>query len=193
MLSPPPMTAKALAIVEVLRQQHDKIERMLVAFERQLAIFEDGGSPDYELIAQIIAFCVGYLSPHHFAAEKPLLMALMGQHVIDGVEAEAFEREYEQVVEGAHKMGDAVEAVVREAEVPRRTLSGIARDFIDSCRRHMKTEEQFLFPAAIKSLRPEDWEALDKSLLATADVSRGLACLSQRAQYQTIVRWDESG
>jgi hemerythrin-like domain-containing protein len=187
-----PTSVKAMAIVEALQQQHGKIERMLIAFGRQLAIFEDGGSPDYELIVRIIAYCVACLHPHHRASEKPLVMALKGQRGIHGLDAEAFEKEYEQIAEGARKMGEAVEAVIREAEVPRQTFSQIARDFIDSCRRHMKTEEQLLFPAAINSLRPEDWETVDKAISTATGVACDAPYAPQRAQYQTIVSWDES-
>lgn len=188
-----PASANALAIVEALQQQHGKIERMLAAFERQVAIFEAGGSPDYELTARILAFSVAYLSPQHLAAERPLLMALIDRHLIDGLETEALETQYDEIVEGAREASRAVEAVFRDAEVRRESLSQIARDFIDSCRRHMKTEEQLFFPTAIESLGPSDWEAIERAISTATGVSSDVHYESGQAQYQALVRWDETG
>lgn len=188
----PSENAKTRNIVEALRQQHTQIERMLVAFERQLAIFEDGGSADYELVERVIALCVDCLNPRHCAWKKSLLIALFNQQVVDGVTAETIGAEYERVVQGAHKIAAVIEAVFHDAEVGRQTVSRIAHDFIDACRRQIKTEDQVFFPAAVASLKPSDWDAIDDAISATAGrLSDERTGASRRAPYQKIVSWDE--
>ena len=45
-----------MAVINILRQEHRNIERLLLVLERELAIFARGGRPDYEVIHAVIAY-----------------------------------------------------------------------------------------------------------------------------------------
>lgn len=41
-------------IVEILRQEHRNIEKLLHVMERELSVFDSGERPDYEVLRAII-------------------------------------------------------------------------------------------------------------------------------------------
>lgn len=183
---------KARTIIETLHYHHRHIEGMLFALERQISIFEDGRCPDYEFIEQIIAVCIDYLSPYHRMTEEPLIEMLFNHRVVDEATIDRFEAEYAQVLAGARKVADVIEAVFHDAEIPRQGLSEIARAFLDTCRRHIKTEEQLLFPAAVANFRPGDWGAIDRAISTmTSTTSRRKLETAYRTLYEGIVAWDQ--
>lgn len=182
---------KARRIIEMLHHQHRYIEGMLIAFERQVAIFDGGRPPDYELIEQIIAVCIDYLGAYHRATEEPLLKMLSSSRSFDGAAIDRVEAEYAEVLAGARKVAEAIEAVLLDAEIPRRALSEIAREFLAVCRRHIKTEEQLLFPAATATLGSGDWGAIDRAISAKAGTrSSQKSEADYRTLYEGLVAWD---
>ena len=53
-------------VIEVLRQEHYKIERLLRVLERELSVFNRGGRPDYEVILAVLEYFKDYPdSCHH--------------------------------------------------------------------------------------------------------------------------------
>ena len=48
-------------IIEILRQEHRKIEKLLRVMEQELSVFDRGERPDYEVFGAIIEFFKKYL------------------------------------------------------------------------------------------------------------------------------------
>ena len=43
-------------VVEVLRQEHRNIEKLLRVFERELSVFDRGDRPNYEVVLGVIDY-----------------------------------------------------------------------------------------------------------------------------------------
>lgn len=188
--------AKILNVVAILPCQHakiEKIERMLDAFERQLAKFERGGSPDYELMERAVSLCVECLDPHRGAAERLLLAVQPDQNVVPGISTTTIDEEYKHVVEEAHQVAMAIEAVFREVELRREIFGQIGHAFIDVCRQQMRVEEQTYLPAITENLRMTDRLSISPAISITAECALDERCgSSNQTQYQKIVGWDEA-
>ena len=55
-------------VVEVLRQEHRNIERLLRVLEQELRVFDRGNRPDYEVVLGVIDYFKDY--PIHATIQK---------------------------------------------------------------------------------------------------------------------------
>ena len=62
-----------------------------------------------------------------------------------------------------------VEAIRREAEVSRVEVHGLAREFLDTYRRHIGMEEEFFLPAAELLMTAADWTEAEAEALRKPD------------------------
>ncbi len=71
-------------IIEVLRQEHHNIEKLLRVLERELSVFDRGDRPDYEVVLAVIDYFKDYPDTcHHiivakFKARDPVAAATTG-------------------------------------------------------------------------------------------------------------------
>jgi hemerythrin-like domain-containing protein len=146
--------------VDVLRQEHRNIESLLRVLERELAIFDTGDTPDYEVVSAVIGYFKDYPDACHHPKEDMMVatIALRDQAAAERIGDLAAEHRAE--ARRLHRMSEAVENVLRDEEVLRETIDKIIRDFIEHERRHMAMEERLVFPTALAALRTEDWADL---------------------------------
>src|SRR5437868_15178261 len=56
-------------VIEILRQEHRNIEKLLVVLEQELSVFARGERPDYEVVHAIIAYFQVYPDAYHHPPE----------------------------------------------------------------------------------------------------------------------------
>ena len=56
-------------IIEVLRQEHCNIEKLLSVLERELSVFDRGDRPDYEVVLAVIGYFKDYPDSCHHPKE----------------------------------------------------------------------------------------------------------------------------
>src|SRR5262245_54373608 len=57
-------------IMDVLRQEHRNIEKLLVVLEQELSVFYRAERPDYELIKAVITYFAVYPDTYHHPLEN---------------------------------------------------------------------------------------------------------------------------
>jgi hemerythrin-like domain-containing protein len=144
-------------IIEILRQEHRNIEKLLQVMEQELTVFDRGERPDYEVFGAIVEFFKNYPdSCHHpkediiyekFRTRDPGRAALVGD----------LEAEHREGAVRLRRVAQAIESVLNDQELLRESVDRIVRDFIDSERRHITLEEEVVFPAIVDTLQPADW------------------------------------
>jgi hemerythrin-like domain-containing protein len=71
-------------VIEILRQEHRDIEKLLLVLERELGVFTRGEHPDYEVIHAAIAHFQVYPDACHHPLEdvvfEKLKVGAAGQH-----------------------------------------------------------------------------------------------------------------
>ena len=56
-------------VIEILRQEHRNIEKLLFVLERELGVFARGDRPDYEVVHAVIAYFQVYPDEYHHPLE----------------------------------------------------------------------------------------------------------------------------
>ena len=145
------------AVIDSLRQDHANMVRLLAVLDRQIAIFDAGGSPDYEIVCRVVEYLSDWSDRWHHPKEDLVLDKL---RLRDAKAAEAvgrLEADHEALAALTQRFLETLRAVLLEEELPRDQVSHLAHAFLQSQRRHMAGEEAVFLPAAERALEAEDW------------------------------------
>jgi hemerythrin-like domain-containing protein len=144
-------------VIEVLRQEHYNIEKLLRVLERELSVFNRGDRPDYEVILLVLQYFKDYPDTCHHPKEDFIFERLKLHDPVRAAAIGDLEYEHREGAKRLRRVSLAVEHVLSNQEILRQTVDDIIRDFIDRERQHMAMEERTFFPAALDVLRPQDW------------------------------------
>ena len=144
-------------IIDLLRQEHRNIEKLLRVLEQELSVFDRGDRPDYEVIWAVIAYFQVYPDVCHHPQEDAVFTKLRGRDPAVAGKIGDLEAEHRRGGERLRHVAQAIENMLMDREVLPHTVDDIIRDFIMHERRHMAMEERDFFPAAFEALQPEDW------------------------------------
>jgi hemerythrin-like domain-containing protein len=156
-------------IIDVLRQEHRNIEKLLAVLEQELRVFDRGGRPDYEVIRAVIGYFQVYLEVYHHPQEDRVLERLKARDPAAAARIGDLAGDHRSGSERLRRVARAIEGVLMDREVPRATVDAIMRDFIAHERQHVLLEERHFFPAAVRALRPEDWAEITSALTDRKD------------------------
>jgi len=180
-------------VVRALRQEHTHMGRLLGALERQLEVFDRGGTPDYDIVQGVIDYCLDYPDLYHHPKEDLVLGRLRER---DPAAAEAvgdLEALHEALGALTRRFAEAMDNVVHEAEVSREAVADLAREFLQVYRKHIFMEETIFFPAALAALEDTDWEAIELQLGARVDPLFGGAPDARFARLrEDILAWEKA-
>ena len=144
-------------VVEVLRQEHRNIEKLLRVLEQELSVFDRGSRPDYEAVLGVIDYFKDYPDSCHHPKEDMIFEKLKSRDPVAAANIGDLEIEHQEGASWLRRVAQAVERVLSDEDLIRQTVAEIIHDFINHERRHMEMEERIFFPAAIDALRPDDW------------------------------------
>ena len=151
-------------VIEILRQEHRNIEKLLLVLERELSVFARGERPDYEVVHAVIAFFQVYPEVHHHPLEDMVFEKLKVRDSSAAANIGDLAADHRRGAERLRQVGQAVESVLADRELLRQTVNDIIRDFIEQERRHIAMEERDFFPAAVEALQPQDWAEIASRL-----------------------------
>jgi len=178
-------------IIEILLREHQNIETLLLVLEHELEIFDRSERADYEILQTIIHYFQDYPASCHHPREELIFEKLKAR---DPVAAKSFgdvESDHELEAQRLRTFERAVDAVLADQEFLRENFHLAVHDFVEHQRRHLEKEERFLFPAALKALRPEDWAEIDGRLDDRKDPLFNSVVDERFHNLQkTILRWE---
>ncbi len=146
-----------IEIIEVLRQEHRNIEKLLGVLERELSVFDRGDRPDYDVILAVIDYFKGYPEKCHHPKEDIIVAKFRARDPVAAAVIGDLEAEHREGVMRLRRVAQAIESVLDDQDLFRQTVDDIIRDFINHERQHMAMEERVVFPAMVEALRPGDW------------------------------------
>jgi hemerythrin-like domain-containing protein len=144
-------------IIERLSREHRNIETLLAVLERELEIFDRGDRPNYEVIRGITYYFELYPELYHHPLEELVFAKLKLRDPAAAAKVGNLTLEHQKGAERLRRVAQAVDGVLADREIPRQSVNDIVRDFIESERRHIRTEDRDFFPAALTTLEPQDW------------------------------------
>jgi hemerythrin-like domain-containing protein len=146
-----------IEIIEILRQEHRNIEKLLGVLERELNVFGRGDRPDYEVVLAVVDYFKGYPDSCHHPKEDIIVEKFKARDPLAASTIGDLAAEHREGARRLQRVAQAVEDVLSDQGLLRQTVNDIVRDFVNHERRHMAMEERVVFPAVIKALRSEDW------------------------------------
>lgn len=146
-----------------LLREHRDIETLLGVLEAELAAFDAARAPDYEVMAAIADYFLGYPATCHHPKEDVVYRALVEHRPECQATVGDIEHEHATLGEQVRQFADAVNNVMHDAEISRETFDHVVRQFIEAQRAHIAKEEEpeGLFAIAGRTLSDDDWAAID--------------------------------
>lgn len=179
------------ATLDRLRQEHRDAAKLLDILEAELDAFDAAASPDFEIMAAIADYFLGYPAVAHHPKEDLVFHALLERR------PECAETVGDLVVEHAALGGlarhfaEAVTNVMQDAELTRQAFDNVVRQFIEAQRAHIDKEEGGLFPQAAEALTEEDWNTIDARITNAEDPLFGATPEERFATLrQDIAEWE---
>ncbi len=178
-------------LLKDLKEEHRNIERLLTVLERELALFDRGGHPDYDVIQGITEYFSGFPDRCHHPKEDLIFEMLRARDPAAAVEVGDLPAEHAEIAARVRRFREAVANVLAEAEVPRRNIDQVIRGFIENERRHMAMENERFFPLAARILTEADWADIEARASDATDplfgprVADGFETLRE-----DILRWE---
>ena len=151
-------------IIKELRRDHVNMARLLGILERQVAVFERGERPDWEMISAVVVYFSDYPDLCHHPKEDLIAARMLERDRRRAQAIEGLAAKHEELAALLRRFDEVVRRVLSEAELPRDYFVRAAGEFIDSQRRHIEGEEASFFPLAEKMLSDADLTALKSEL-----------------------------
>lgn len=148
-------------IIDLLRQEHRDIDKLLTVLEAELAVFDRQGRPDYDVIQAAIAYFQDYPDCCHHPKEDMIFEKLKARDPAAAERVGDVKAEHRHEAERLERVAQVVRNVLLDREISRQAFVVVMRDFIGQQRTHMRAEERVLFPAVVNALSGEDWAAID--------------------------------
>ena len=156
-------------VIDAWHREHARFARFLNQLDAQLAEFHDEGSPDYDLMRDIVRYLHDYADRFHHPREdlafasllerdanlRPVIFRLLQEHRVIGLT-------------GSNLL-DQLDAVTSDAMVSREAIEAAASTYLAYYRRHLETEERDVLPRAAALLQPSDWQRVEDALPAGPD------------------------
>lgn len=178
-------------VIAQLREEHRNIAKVLGALEHQLAIFDKGEQPDYDVLAAIADYFVGFPDRCHHPKEDLVYAKMRGRDAILAGAMTALDAEHEKISTLARRFQEAVRNVMQEVEVSRSAFDEVARHFLEEQRHHMRMEEEHFFPLALQVLTADDWKEIETAISEEQDpVFRAETSKNFAALRDNIFKWE---
>ncbi len=145
------------AAIDSLRQEHVNMAKLLTLLERQVAIFDSGQRPDYDIMLGVVEYLRDWSDRWHHPKEDLILDRLRRRDPAGAEKVGELEKGHAALADLTNQFIETIRDVLGEEELPRERVSGLAAEFIRSQRRHMEGEEAVFLPAAERALTSQDW------------------------------------
>src|SRR6266568_5981051 len=129
-------------IIEILRQEHRNIEKLLQVMEQELSVFGRGERPDYEVFGGVVEFFKNYPDSCHHPKEDIIYEKFRTRDPVRAASVADLEAEHREGAVRLRRVAQAIESVLNDQELLRESVDRIVRDFIDSERKHITLEEE---------------------------------------------------
>jgi hemerythrin-like domain-containing protein len=155
--------------IEVLRQEHMSMARLLRLMDKLHLELGAGQAPDFPLLNEISDYLRGFPDQCHHPKED-LIYSKLGERE-PGLDELGSDLEYEhnRIAKMTQRFSDLLASASGDPEKPLAELMAAMDELTRTYERHMAMEEEHLFPLAIKKLRRVDWDEINSTLFEQDD------------------------
>ncbi|MBI4292586.1 MAG: hemerythrin domain-containing protein [Betaproteobacteria bacterium] len=165
--------------------EHANFARLLDLLERQVAAFQAGEQPNYDLMLDIIHYLRNYPDRVHHPQENVAFARLLERDSTLKPQIDRLLQEHRVIAAAGSKLLEHLDAVVAGALEPRSIVEAAAATYLTYFRQHMATEDKEVIPRAVQLLTAQDWAAVAAAVPAGPDPLLGDDI---EARYRTLRR-----
>ncbi len=142
-------------------REHQHMRTLLDLLDMELANVADDGSPDYQLMVDVLHYMTTYVDCFHHPREEAAF-ALSAMRDADVGEAlVAVSRQHGAILSGGSMVRDLVERARADVPVARDDVVETGRRYVSDLRNHLDFEEASLYPVVSRVLDGDDWQTID--------------------------------
>jgi len=145
-------------------EDHVNFARLLHILEDELALFHEGGSPDYELMLDIMYYMTHYPDVVHHPKEDLVFARIKERDLSAAPAIDSLTRQHVFLKACGEQLVHDLDEIVNGSIIPRSPVGASARGYLANFREHMRVEERDILPLAARLLRPNDWSAIDAAI-----------------------------
>ncbi len=112
-------------IIEILRQEHRNIEKLLQVMEQELTVFDRGERPDYEVFGAIVEFFKNYPDSCHHPKEDMIYEKFRTRDPGRAASVADLEAEHREGAVRLRRVARAIESVLNDQELLRESVDRI--------------------------------------------------------------------
>ncbi len=157
------------SVIDGLRAEHIRMARLLDVLAREVAAFESGDLPDYDLAGEILSYALNYPDLVHHPTEELILERLLARAPSVADEIGDLSAEHRRLAAATRRFNAALQNVLQDRTLPRDWFIDVAQEYLRLSRRHMQMEEVLFFPAALRHLTVDDWSDIAARLNDASD------------------------
>ena len=119
-------------IIEILRQEHRNIEKLLRVMEQELSVFDRGGRPDYEVFGAVIEFFKKYPDSCHHPKEDVIYDKFKLRAPDRAASIADLQAEHREGAVRLRRVAQAIDSVLNDQELLRESVDRIVQNAVDS-------------------------------------------------------------
>ncbi len=174
-------------VIEQLRTDHLNMARLISLLDPEMRTLEGAGTPDFELMLNIMDYNLNYPELCHHPKEDLVYRRLMERDPVSSEVVEDLLEEHKKLTVMAKEFAELLRRITLDGEVPREKLGALGREYVAIHRRHIEREEITVFPLAEKALREEDWVEIAAAISGDDPLFGAEVADQFLALYQSIV------
>jgi hemerythrin-like domain-containing protein len=157
------------AILDALKRDHADMSSLLHIARRQFAAFDDAGSVDFDIVADVMSYCRDFPDIRHHPVEDHLYIILRRLNPEMAAAAGPLVSEHGALSDMAGSLTVMLDRILMDEPVSRDDVSTLAARFLDRQERHMEAEEMLFFPTTERVLTETHWNDLESVMQSSAD------------------------
>jgi len=140
-------------------QEHAYFQRLLALLQEQVDVFAEGGSPNYDLMLDVISYLTDYADHVHHPREDEAFLRI-ARNCPDLVPVIArLQQEHRVIRIAGERLRVLLQEAADDAIVPRSEIEVAAATYLVYYGNHIALEEEDILPRAADVLKPADWQA----------------------------------
>ena len=148
---------------------HVNFARLLTLLEGQLSMFHDGGTPDYEMMLDVMYYLTHYSDMVHHPKEDLVFAVIRGREVAVARRIDELISQHVSLKRYGNELLRDLDNIVSGTIMSRERVLSTARIYAANLRGHMQTEESEILPLAARLLGEGDWAKIDEAISQIED------------------------
>ena len=150
-------------LLDQLNADHERLATVLVIFESELDKWIAGENPDHSTLEACLHYCTNYCDLCHHPREDLIFERMQARDTasIESMPGDLIEA-HRALTDLTRWLQRRVHDALRDVGACPKDVEELATEFVAEYRKHMRWEDESVFPAAERVLTASDWKAMKR-------------------------------